>query len=338
MRAAELRGRPHASPNCAASSPTGATTATGSRSCPPWARCTRATWRWCAAPASAPTRTSCRSSSTRASSPRTRIFARYPRDEAGDLAKLGGAAAISCGRRRAAEMYPEGFATRIVPAGAARARERFPPALLRRRRDGVLPSCSAPRRPMSPCSARRTISSLRHPADGARPRLPLEIIGVPTMREADGLALSSRNAYLTAEERTVAPALNRVLRDVAGKASAVMRGAGPAKTRPPRPTPLVRDPTLPPQAHQLPDLDGDLRGGRGELLAAGFTKVDYVAVRDAETLESRDGNRRGAVARAGRRLARRHAPHRQRRLRSRPGAGACASRMPRGDQARCRRT
>ncbi len=77
-----------------------------------------------------------------------------------------------------------------------------------------------------------------------------------TTREADGLALSSRNVYLTADERKVAPALNRVLRDVAAKAHAAVSGLGGARTgKAPRPTPLVRDPTLPPQAHQLPDLD-----------------------------------------------------------------------------------
>jgi pantoate--beta-alanine ligase len=76
-----------------------------------------------------------------------------------------------------------------------------------------------------------------------------------------------------------------VLRVVAGKASAVVRGAGQAKFRAPRPAPLVRDPTLPPQAHQLPDLDAICDAAAAELLAAGFAKVDYVAVRHADTLK-----------------------------------------------------
>jgi pantoate--beta-alanine ligase len=116
--------------------------------------------------------------------------------------------------------------------------------------------------------------------------MPIDIIGVPTTREADGLALSSRNAYLTAEERKVAPALNRVLHDVAEKANAVMRGTGTAKNKAPRPTPLVRDPTLPPQAHELPDLAAICDAAVAELLGAGFAKVDYVAVRHADTLKS----------------------------------------------------
>jgi pantoate--beta-alanine ligase len=47
--------------------------------------------------------------------------------------------------------------------------------------------------------------------------LPLEIIGIPTVREEDGLALSSRNGYLTAEERRLAPALYRTLLTLAGR-------------------------------------------------------------------------------------------------------------------------
>ena len=53
--------------------------------------------------------------------------------------------------------------------------------------------------------------------------IPVEIVGVPTVREADGLAMSSRNGYLTAEERQRAPALYRALRE-AGQA--VEKGAG----------------------------------------------------------------------------------------------------------------
>ena len=53
--------------------------------------------------------------------------------------------------------------------------------------------------------------------------IPVEIVGVPTVREVDGLAMSSRNGYLTAEERQRAPALYRALRE-AGQA--VEKGAG----------------------------------------------------------------------------------------------------------------
>ena len=82
--------------------------------------------------------------------------------------------------------------------------------------------------------------------------IPVRIEALPTVREPDGLALSSRNAYLSADERARAPLLHRVLRDVArgfvgGDAAAPERGIA-------------------------------------ALLAGGFAKVDYLAVRDAETL------------------------------------------------------
>ena len=50
--------------------------------------------------------------------------------------------------------------------------------------------------------------------------LPTRIVGVPTVRETDGLALSSRNAYLSPSERDVAPTLHRVLKECAEKIAA----------------------------------------------------------------------------------------------------------------------
>jgi pantoate--beta-alanine ligase len=213
-------------------------------------------------------------------------LARYPRDEAGDLAKLAAESCHLVWAPSAAEMYPEGFATRIAPAGAAYGLESdFRPHFF----GGVATVCAKLFGATTPdvavfgekdyqqlCVVRQMVRDLN---------MPIDIVGVETTREADGLALSSRNAYLTAEERQVAPALNGVLRHVAGKANAVLRGAGPAKNKPPRPTPLVRDPTLPPQAHQLPDLDAICAAAAAELQAAGFAKVDYVAVRHADTLK-----------------------------------------------------
>lgn len=47
----------------------------------------------------------------------------------------------------------------------------------------------------------------------------IDIVGVPTVRAKDGLALSSRNGYLTAAERKIAPVLSQVMQDIAGKLS-----------------------------------------------------------------------------------------------------------------------
>ena len=78
------------------------------------------------------------------------------------------------------------------------------------------------------------------------------------MREADGLALSSRNAYLTAEQRRIAPRLHQALTRVAAAVSD-SRDAVQATT-----------------------------SARSDLLLAGFAPVDYVEVRDAETLAPAD--------------------------------------------------
>jgi pantoate--beta-alanine ligase len=86
--------------------------------------------------------------------------------------------------------------------------------------------------------------------------LPIAILGGAIVREADGLAMSSRNAYLSAEERKVAGRLNVILRD----AAAMARGG-------------------PEIAH------AEARAAHA-LLDAGFNSVDYVAIRDADTLAS----------------------------------------------------
>jgi pantoate--beta-alanine ligase len=84
--------------------------------------------------------------------------------------------------------------------------------------------------------------------------LPIEIIPAETVRAPDGLALSSRNAYLTPESRKVAANLNRVLADVGERARAGV---------------------------PVPQAEAE---GAAALISAGFDRVDYVAIRDAETL------------------------------------------------------
>jgi pantoate--beta-alanine ligase len=85
--------------------------------------------------------------------------------------------------------------------------------------------------------------------------LPVEIVAVPTMREADGLALSSRNAYLTADERQRAVALPDALK----AARHSIRAGG--------------------------QVAAALRQAKQSLVDAGFLKVDYFALVDAQTLE-----------------------------------------------------
>jgi pantoate--beta-alanine ligase len=85
-----------------------------------------------------------------------------------------------------------------------------------------------------------------------------DIIGVPTVREADGLAMSSRNAYLTADERARAAALPRAMRDAIA-AMERREPAGPA-----------------------------LETLKAALLAGGFASIDYAELRDADTLAALD--------------------------------------------------
>lgn len=85
--------------------------------------------------------------------------------------------------------------------------------------------------------------------------IPIEVMGCPTVREPDGLALSSRNVRLSPAEREVAPALARVLRETAAR----IAGGEPA---------------------------GDaIASGRERLLAAGFREVEYLELRAEDDLE-----------------------------------------------------
>ena len=85
--------------------------------------------------------------------------------------------------------------------------------------------------------------------------MPIEIVACPTVREPDGLALSSRNAYLSGSERKAAPVLSRALFSAANRA-----GAGEL------------------------DVAALVRGIREEILAAGPVSIEYVDIVDAETL------------------------------------------------------
>ncbi len=213
-------------------------------------------------------------------------LARYPRDEAGDLAKLAGEGCDLVWAPAVADMYPEGFATRIVPGGAALGLESLTrPHFFA----GVATVCCKLFCAAMPdaalfgekdyqqlCVIRQMVRDLD---------LPLRILAEPTMREADGLALSSRNAYLSDAERAIAPALYRILSQVAAKAAEAVRGSASAPPKRPRPVPLVPDPRFANAKPQLPALDAICEDASRALQAAGFTKVDYVAVREAETLK-----------------------------------------------------
>ncbi|WP_334148761.1 pantoate--beta-alanine ligase [Hyphomicrobium sp.] len=174
-------------------------------------------------------------------------LARYPRDEGGDLAKLAGAGAHLVWAPAVTEMYPEGFATRIAVEGAALPLE----GTFRPHHFGgvatVVCKLILAAMPDVALFGEKDFQQLAVIRQMARDlALPVLIQGVPTVREEDGLALSSRNAYLSEDERYVAPMLFKAISEVA-------RG---------------RDP----------------REAAAALLTVGFGKVDYLEARDAETL------------------------------------------------------
>ncbi len=183
-------------------------------------------------------------------------FDRYPRDEAGDLAKLAGAGCDLVWSPGRPEMYPDGFATRIMPAGAAEGLESdFRPHFF----GGVATVCCKLFTQVAPDIAvfgEKDYQQLAVVRQMVRDLdLPLEIVALPTVREADGLAMSSRNAYLTPDQRRIAPAIYAAITSVA---EAARQGSA---------------------------IDKAVAEGKRTLEGAGF-KVDYLEVRDAGTLKA----------------------------------------------------
>lgn len=185
----------------------------------------------------------------------TEDLSRYPRQEARDAELLDGAGCHLLFAPKVEEMYPDGFATTVTVTGVAAPLEgAFRPGHF----DGVATVVSKLLLQCLPDMALfgekdwQQLAVIRRMARDLN--LPVEIVGVPTVREADGLALSSRNAYLSAEDRAVAPALHRALQAVA---EGLRQGKG---------------------AQQL------CFRASADVLAAGFASVDYIEVRDAATM------------------------------------------------------
>jgi pantoate--beta-alanine ligase len=182
-------------------------------------------------------------------------LASYPRTFSRDIAALAKLDVDLVWAPGADVMYPPGFATRIAPEGAALAglEDRFRPHFFA----GVATVVSKlfiQCRPDFAIFGEKDYQQLRVVTRMAQDLdLPVRVVGMPTIREPDGLALSSRNVYLTPQERQAAPALFRVLTGCAEKIS-----SGGAI------------------------LDVVAEGGR-EIAQAGFA-LDYLEARHAETL------------------------------------------------------
>ncbi len=183
-------------------------------------------------------------------------YERYPRTEAEDVARLATVDVDAAFVPTAREMYPEGFATRVHI-------ERLGDVLCGAHRPGhfdgmalVVVKLLTSALPDVAIFGEKDYQQLqiirRFTADL---NIPVRIMGGPIEREADGLALSSRNRYLSPEQRQIAVALSVALKAVR---DAVKAGGDPSEAS---------------------------AKAREDIVKAGFDSVDYVEVRDPSSLE-----------------------------------------------------
>jgi pantoate--beta-alanine ligase len=198
-------------------------------------------------------------------------FASYPRTFKADVAKLAAEKVDLIWNPDVKTMYPDGFATKIITEGPATVglEDRFRPHFF----GGVttvvgklITQC----RPEVAVFGAKDFQQLRVVARMARDLdLGVKVIGAPIVRERDGLAMSSRNVYLSAEQRRTAPVLYRALKETAKR---LRHGDA---------------------------LDSAIAAGAASVSAAGF-QLDYFEARHSDTLapiaSAKDGPIRLLVA------------------------------------------
>lgn len=187
-------------------------------------------------------------------------FERYPRDEGGDARLLASAGCDLLYAPDVSQIYPPGYATKVSVSGVS---EPLDGAARPGHFDGVATVVAKLLNQAQPDVAvfgekdfqqLQLIRRLALDLD-----IPVEIIGAPIARDADGLALSSRNAYLSAAERPIAGMMNKVLADAAARLRA---GDSVEKVE---------------------------ATGRAALERHGFDRVDYFEARQVEDLSPADG-------------------------------------------------
>jgi pantoate--beta-alanine ligase len=193
-------------------------------------------------------------------------LATYPRTWAADTAGLANEGVDLIWAPSVGVMYPDGFATRVVPDGPAKVglEDAFRPHFFAGVAT-VVAKLFLQCRPDVAIFGEKDFQQLMVITRLARDfDLRLKVIGAPIVREPDGLAMSSRNAYLTPAERAVAPVLHRTLKACARRIS-----AGSSLAR------VVAD-------------------GRKAITAAGFA-LDYLEARNADTLAAVRGRADGPI-------------------------------------------
>jgi pantoate--beta-alanine ligase len=182
-------------------------------------------------------------------------FGAYPRTWKDDVAKCAAEDVDLIWNPDVRTMYPDGFATRILTEGPAVAglEDRFRPQFF----GGVttvVGKLFTQVRPDAAIFGEKDFQQLRVVARMAADLdLGVKVIGSRTVRERDGLAMSSRNVYLSADERRAAPELHRAMKETARR----LRAGD--------------------------DFDAAISDGAAQIAAAGF-RADYFEVRHAETL------------------------------------------------------
>jgi len=202
-------------------------------------------------------------------------LAAYPKNEAADFAMLERAGAALVFAPDVAEMYPEPGLTTVSVAGLT-------DGLCGPLRPGhfagvatVVAKLFLIALPDRAYFGEKDFQQLQVVKRMARDlNMPVEVLGCPTVREPDGLAMSSRNRYLSCDERAVAATMFAALQDLAA------------------------------QARSGADLRSAEREAAAWLIAAGFASVDYVQVVDCETLAPAPSLARPARALAAARLGR----------------------------------
>lgn len=181
----------------------------------------------------------------------------YPRREAADIEKLRADGIDLLFAPDASEVYPDGFTTSVTVAGVSE-------GLCGDHRPGhfegvatVVTKLLLQALPDVALFGEKDYQQLQVIRRLARDLdIPVEIAGVPTVRETDGLAMSSRNLHLSEAERAIAPLLHKTLVDVAARITA---GENP---------------------------EAACATGRQELQDGGFSPVEYLELRDADTLDA----------------------------------------------------
>ncbi len=181
---------------------------------------------------------------------------KYPRSEEADAARLAEAGVTALWMPSVAEVYPDGFATNVQVAGLG---DLWCGAARPGHFEGVATVVAKLLNQVRPDIAIfgekdwQQLAIIRRMASDLD--LDVEIMGMPIVRDPDGLALSSRNAYLSKTDRAVALALPNALKSAARD---ICNGA---------------------------DVATILASAQAGLLASGFTQVDYFALVDAASLE-----------------------------------------------------